>query len=254
MAHALDGTVAVVTGASSGIGRATALLLATNGAKVAAVARRADRLAELVGEIEGAGGAALAIEADIADASQAAFAIQRTIEFFGRLDTLVNNAGVMLLGPASDADPTDWQRMIDLNISGLMLSTRAALPHLAAAASSDPRHVADIVNISSTAGRVARSGAAVYAATKFAVGAFSEALRQEVTQQHVRVSIVEPGRTATELASHNKPAIVEMINTAFKMDDPLQAEDIADAVHYIVSRPRHVAINEILVRPTEQQY
>jgi len=254
MGKTLEGTVALVTGASSGIGRATTLLLAANGAKVAAAARRADLLAEVIGEIEGAGGTALAIEADIADPAQAAAAVERTVASYGRLDTLVNNAGVMLLGPAIEADPEDWRRMIDLNITALMLCTRAALPHLVAAAELEPRRVADIVNISSTAGRVARAGAGVYAATKFAVGAFSEVLRQEVTKQHVRVSLVEPGRTVTELASHNKPEIIEMIRTGFAMDDPLQAEDIADAVRYIVTRPRHVAVNEILVRPTEQQY
>ena len=132
--------------------------------------------------------------------------------------------------------------------------SHAALPHLIAAAKTEPRRVADLVNISSTAGRVARNGVAVYAATKFAVGAFSESLRQELAKQHVRVSLVEPGRTVTELAEHNKPEILAMIRANFAMDDPLQAEDIADAVHYVVSRPRHVAINEMLVRPTEQQY
>jgi NADP-dependent 3-hydroxy acid dehydrogenase YdfG len=250
----LEGTVALVTGASSGIGEATALTLAAHGAKVAIVARRADRLAELVTKIDAAGGVALAIAADITDTGRAREVVEKTVGAFGRLDTVVNNAGVMLLGPVHDADAADWQRMIDLNISALVQFSRQALPHLLAAAKNGPRNVADLVNISSTAGRVARPGTAVYAATKFAVGAFSEALRQEVTKQQVRVALVEPGRTDTELAEQNRPEILEMIRTNFAMDAPLQAADIADAVLYVVTRPRHVAVNEILVRPTEQQY
>jgi NADP-dependent 3-hydroxy acid dehydrogenase YdfG len=250
----LEGTVALVTGASSGIGHATALTLAAFGAKVGVVARRGDRLAELVKTIEAAGGAALALEADITDAASARDVVAKTVAAFGRLDTLVNNAGVMLLGPVREADPSEWSRMIELNLLALVTCTRAALPHLVAAAASGPRNVADVVNISSTAGRVARAGAAVYAATKFGVGAFSESLRQEVSKQFVRVGIVEPGRTVTELAEHNRPEVLENIRKGFAMNDPLQAADIADAVCYVVTRPRHVAVNEMLVRPTEQVY
>jgi len=250
----LAGTVALVTGASSGIGEATAFTLAANGAKVVAVARRGDRLNALVAKIQATGGTALALEADITDAKHSGDVVEKTVAEFGRLDVLVNNAGLMLLGPVADAEPGEWKRMLDLNVLALMNLSHAALPHLIAAAKTEPRRVADLVNISSTAGRVARNGVAVYAATKFAVGAFSESLRQELAKQHVRVSLVEPGRTVTELAEHNKPEILAMIRANFAMDDPLQAEDIADAVHYVVSRPRHVAINEMLVRPTEQQY
>jgi NADP-dependent 3-hydroxy acid dehydrogenase YdfG len=250
----LEGTVALVTGASSGIGEATALALAASGAKVTLVARRGDRLNALVSKIGTAGGTALALEADITDPARSREVVEKTVAQFSRLDVLVNNAGLMLLGPVGDADPSEWKRMVDLNVLALMNLSHAALPHLIAAAEKGPRQVADLVNISSTAGRVARNGVAVYSATKFAVGAFSESLRQELTKQHVRVSIVEPGRTVTELAEHNKPEILAMIRSNFKMDDPLQAEDIADAVLYVVSRPRHVAVNEMLVRPTEQQY
>ena len=250
----LAGTVALVTGASSGIGEATAFTLAANGAKVVAVARRGDRLNALVAKIQATGGTALALEADITDAKHSGDVVEKTVAEFGRLDVLVNNAGLMLLGPVADAEPGEWKRMLDLNVLALMNLSHAALPHLIAAAKTEPRRVSDLVNISSTAGRVARNGVAVYAATKFAVGAFSESLRQELAKQHVRVSLVEPGRTVTELAEHNKPEILAMIRANFAMDDPLQAEDIADAVHYVVSRPRHVAINEMLVRPTEQQY
>ena len=249
----LDGTVALVTGASSGIGAATAIALAADGAKVALAARRGDRLDDLVKRIEAAGGIALAIETDITDADRARETVERAARTFGRLDTVVNNAGVMLLGPIRDADIAEWQRMIELNVLALMHCTHAALPHLVAAAVSSPRKVADLVNISSTAGRIARAGGGVYNATKFAVGAFSEALRQEITKQHVRVALVEPGLTATELQGHNRPEIQDMIRTNFALEHPLQAEDIADAVRYIVTRPRHVAVNEMLVRPTEQQ-
>jgi NADP-dependent 3-hydroxy acid dehydrogenase YdfG len=250
----LADTVALVTGASSGIGEATAKRLAAEGAAVAVAARRIDRLEALVGEIEAAGGRALAIEADVTDRARAESLVERTVAELGRLDTVVNNAGVMLLGPAADADIEEWERMVDLNLKGLLYVAKAALPHLLKYADSEPRQVTDLVNISSVAGRRARAGSAVYNATKHGVGAFSEALRQEVTERHLRVSLVEPGAVLTELASHNRPEVQEGMKARFgAMADRLEAEDIADAIAYIVTRPRHVAINEILVRPTEQE-
>ena len=171
----------------------------------------------------------------------------------GRLDTLVNNAGVMLLGPAVGAPLSEWQRMVELNVLGLLYCAHAALPHLLRAAEDSPRRVADMVNISSVAGRVARNGSGVYNLTKHGVGAFSESLRQEVTGRHVRVSLVEPGATETELAGHNRPEVLETMRTRFAGIERMQAEDIADAITYIVTRPRHVAVNEILIRPTEQE-
>jgi NADP-dependent 3-hydroxy acid dehydrogenase YdfG len=249
----LDGTVALVTGASSGIGEATARRLAAEGAAVAVAARRVDRLERLVGEIEEVGGRALAIESDVTDRAQAEALVERTVEDLGRLDTVVNNAGVMLLGPAEEAPVEEWERMVDLNVKGLLYVAKAALPHLLRFADEAPRMVTDLVNISSVAGRRARSGSAVYNATKFGVGAFSEALRQEVTERHLRVSLVEPGAVATELAGHNRPAVLEEIKGRFGELERLEADDIADTISYIVTRPRHVAINEILVRPTEQQ-
>jgi NADP-dependent 3-hydroxy acid dehydrogenase YdfG len=249
----LDGTVALVTGASSGIGEATAKRLAAEGAAVAVGARRLDRLEKLVGEIADAGGTAVAIESDITDRAQAEDLVERTVKTLGRLDTVVNNAGVMLLGPALDAPVEEWERMVDLNVKGLLYVAKAAMPHLVKFADEAPRLVTDMVNISSVAGRRARSGSAVYNATKFAVGAFSEALRQEVTERHVRVSLVEPGAVITELSSHNRPEVLEEIKGRFGEIERLEATDIADAISYIVTRPRHVAINEILVRPTEQR-
>jgi NADP-dependent 3-hydroxy acid dehydrogenase YdfG len=249
----LDGTVALVTGASSGIGEATAKRLAAEGAAVAVGARRLDRLEKLVAEIADAGGTAVAIESDVTDRAQAEDLVERTVKTLGRLDTVVNNAGVMLLGPALEAPVEEWERMVDLNLKGLLYVAKAAMPHLIKFADEAPRLVTDMVNISSVAGRRARSGSAVYNATKFGVGAFSEALRQEVTERHVRVSLVEPGAVITELSSHNRPEVLEEIKGRFGALERLEADDIADAIAYIVTRPRHVAINEILVRPTEQR-
>jgi NADP-dependent 3-hydroxy acid dehydrogenase YdfG len=249
----LDGTVALVTGASSGIGEATAKRLAAEGAAVAVGARRLDRLEQLVAEIADAGGTAVAIESDVTDRAQAEDLVERTVKTLGRLDTVVNNAGVMLLGPSLDAPVEEWERMVDLNVKGLLYVAKAAMPHLVKFADEGPRLVTDMVNISSVAGRRARSGSAVYNATKFGVGAFSEALRQEVTERHVRVSLVEPGAVITELSSHNRPEVLEEIRGRFGAIERLEAADIADAISYIVTRPRHVAINEILVRPTEQR-
>jgi len=249
--RALEGTVALVTGASSGIGAATAATLAAHGAAVALAARRRDRLAELAAGITGQGGTALVLECDVTDQEQAAAAVDRTATELGRLDTLVNNAGLMLLGPAAGAPLAEWQQMVELNVLGLLYCAHAALPHLLRAAADGPRQVADMVNISSVAGRFARNGNGVYALTKFGMGAFSESLRQELAGQYVRVSLVEPGATATELASHNRPEILDSIRNQF--GQTMAAADIADAIGYIVTRPRHVAVNEMLIRPTEQQ-
>jgi NADP-dependent 3-hydroxy acid dehydrogenase YdfG len=249
----LQGTVALVTGASSGIGEATAVALAEQGATVAIAARRADRLDRLAATIADRGGKALAIEADVTSQEQAQVLVQRTVSELGRLDTLVNNAGVMLLGPAVDAPLEEWDQMVAINVQGLLYCAHAALPHLLSAAQDEPRQVADMVNISSVAGRIARNGSGVYNLTKHGVGAFSEALRQEVTGRHVRVSLVEPGAVATELQSHNRPQIQEQIEARFDGVELLQAQDVADAITFIVTRPRRVAVNEVLVRPTNQE-
>jgi NADP-dependent 3-hydroxy acid dehydrogenase YdfG len=252
MEPVLDGTVALVTGASSGIGAATASVLAGHGATVALAARRADRLDELAAGIRDRGGKALVIEADITDEKQATGAVERTVSEYGRLDTLVNNAGVMLLGPAVGAPLSEWQRMVELNVLGLLYCAHAALPHLIGAAQDSPRLVADMVNLSSVAGRITRNGSGVYNLTKHGVGAFSDSLRQELASRHVRVSLVEPGATTTELVTHNRPEVIESLRSQLGQQR-MSAYDIAEAIAFIVTRPAHVAVNEMLIRPTEQE-
>ena len=247
-ASPLSSTVAIVTGASSGIGEATALALAGAGATVALVARRGDRLEDLAGRI---GERAIPIVADITDPAVPARVIDQVVGATGRLDILINNAGVMLLGPIEDAPLQEWERMVDLNVRALIRCSHAALPHLLAAAADEPRRVADLVNISSVAGRVARNGSGVYNLTKWGVGAFSESLRQEVTSRHVRVGLIEPGATESELVEQNRPEIISSLTLGDL--EKLAAADIADAILYMVTRPRRMGVNEMLIRPTEQE-
>jgi NADP-dependent 3-hydroxy acid dehydrogenase YdfG len=245
----LDGKVAIITGASSGIGEATAEALAGEGAAVALVARRHDRLVELAGRIESAGGRALAIEADVSDHGQVEALIGQTAGQLGGLHILVNNAGLMLLGPVDGADVEQWRRMVDVNLLGLLYCTREALP---AIRDSGGGH---IVNVSSVAGRQATLGAAVYNMTKWGVTGFSEALRQEALHSNIRVTCIEPGFVDTELQGHNEhPMVIEATEKMREeIGDLLEAEDIARAILYAVSQPEHVAINEVLVRPTRQR-
>jgi NADP-dependent 3-hydroxy acid dehydrogenase YdfG len=250
MAESLSNTVALITGASSGIGQASALRLAASGARVALVARRAERLATLAADIRAKGGEAIAIAADIASARDAEDVVARTVAELGRLDTVVNAAGVMLNGPSVESPLSDWDRMVDVNFRGLMYVTKAALPHLLQAVGTSPRKVADVVNISSVGGRYAAPQVAIYSATKFAVNAATEAWRQEFTRQSLRFSVVEPGATTTEL--WNKEGQWEGFTAMFGQVERLLAEDIAEAVSYIVTNPRRVAVNEILIRPTDQ--
>jgi len=241
----LEGKVAAITGASSGIGEATAIALAGAGAKVSLAARRKDRLDALVEKI---GSGALAIETDIGDEDQARAFVQRTNDELGGLDIVVNNAGVMLLGPLLAQEGDDWRRMVDANILGLIYCSHAALAIMA------EQQSGHIVNISSVAGRIARAGSAVYNFTKWGVTGFSEALRQEAAYVNVRVTCVEPGFVDTELQGHNTLPIV--VEATQKMRDEigkvLDAEDIADAILYAVTRPEHMGVNEMLVRPTKQ--
>ena len=254
MSDSLTGTVALITGASSGIGAATARALAGRGAAVALVARRGDRLAEHVEAIRATGATALSVPADLTDAGQADAAVQRVVAELGRLDVVINNAGTMHPGPVADAPEGEWERMIAINIGGVLNVIRAALPHLTAAAGRGPRHVADLVNISSTGGRVARPGTGVYSLTKFGVNALSESMRQELLASRVRVGVIEPGTVATELASHTRDELREGIVRMTESIELLRPEDIADAVLYMVTRDRRVAVNELLVRAGEQTW
>lgn len=254
MSERLDGTVALVTGASSGIGEATARQLAGEGATVVLAARRKDRLEKLAAEIVFGGGKALVLAADVSKQSDAIAMVEQTVKTYGRLDTLVNNAGLMLLGNIQNADTAEWEQMINVNLKGLLYVSHAALPHLLKAAENSQRMVADLVNISSVAGRRARVGAGVYNATKFGVVAITESLRQEVTSRHVRVSVVEPGVVSTELAGHMKPETREQTMKPFAGITQLESDDIADIITFIVTRPWRSAINEVLVRPTEQAF
>lgn len=254
MSEVLAGTVALITGASSGIGAATARRLAGEGASVALVARRADRLEELARVIEKAGGTAVAIVADITTRAGAGAVVEQAVTAFGRLDTVVNNAGVMLIGPFADAPDGEWERMVKVNVLGLLYVSKAALPHLIKAANDDPRHTADLVNISSSAGRVARPGTAVYNLTKFGVNGFTEALRQEMQPHRVRVSVIEPGNVETELASHTRSELRAGVEAQTGSIEKLQPEDIADAVAYIVTSKRRVAVNEVFVRAADQSW
>lgn len=247
MAQQLVGKIALITGASSGIGEATAVALAEQGAAVAIAARRLDRLEALKGKLEADGATVLTLELDVTDEAACSAAVDRTVAELGDLDIVVNNAGVMLLGPIEGADTQDWRRMIDTNVYGLMYLTHAAVPHLLT------RGGGDIVQVSSVAGRVARAGSGVYNATKFAVNAFSESLRQELTTRGVRVTMVEPGAVATELQSHITHADTKAgIERWIAGMRPLQADDIARAVVYAVTQPSHVSVNELLIRPTDQ--
>jgi clavulanate-9-aldehyde reductase len=242
----LNGRVVAVTGASSGIGEATALACAQAGASVALAARRTERIEALAKRIEDEGGQALPITADVADEAQARTFVERTASELGRLDALVNNAGVMLLGPIAGAPTEEWRRMIDVNVFGVLYCTHAALPVMKEQGSGH------IVTVSSVAGRFARPGSGVYNLTKFGVGAFSEALRQEVALEGIRVTLIEPGFVATELQGHNRPEIQEAIRNIVNDEDPLRAEDIANGILYAIGSPPNVAVNEILIRPAGQ--
>jgi NADP-dependent 3-hydroxy acid dehydrogenase YdfG len=243
----LDGKVAVVTGASSGIGEATAEALAAEGAAVVVAARREERLADLTRRIEEGGGRVLAATCDVTDEAQAHGLIRRAEDEFGRVDILVNNAGVMLLSTVGKGLSDEWRRMFDVNVLGLLYATDAAIETM------KRQGGGHLVNVSSVAGRkVTRDSSGVYAGSKFAVGAISEGLRQELLQDNIRVTIVEPGAVATELTDHitdedAREALGGLLNLEI-----LQAEDIANAIVYAVTQPQRVSVNEILIRPTQQ--
>jgi clavulanate-9-aldehyde reductase len=246
MTFDLSSQVVAITGASSGIGEATALACARAGATVALAARRSERIEALARQIVEQGGRAIAVPTDVGEEAQAQAFIARAHEELGRLDVLVNNAGVMLLGPIENAPTEEWREMIHANVFGVLYCTHAALPLMRAQGSGH------VVNISSVAGRIARAGSGVYNLTKFGVGAFSESLRQEAVPLGVRVTLIEPGAVATELAGHNRPEVREQIAKRFGDITILEAEDIANAILYAIGQPPHVSVNEVLIRPSGQ--
>jgi NADP-dependent 3-hydroxy acid dehydrogenase YdfG len=243
----LSGQVVAITGASSGIGEATALAAAQAGAAVALAARRAERIEALARRIEDGGGRAIAVPTDVSDEAQARAFVARTIDELGQLDALVNNAGVMLLGPVAGASTDEWRRMIDANVYGVIYCTHAAIDHLI------ERGRGHVVTVGSVAGVRASAGSAVYNLTKFGVNAFSEALRQEVAEHNVRVTVVNPGAVSTELREHLSPELQQSQRDRLSGVTQLAATDIANTIIYALGQPEHVSLNEILVRPTRQQ-
>jgi len=239
----LDGRKILITGASSGIGEATADAIVREGGAVALGARRKDRLEEIAGKLDGD---AYAIEADISDEGQARSLVEQATEQMGGLDGLVNNAGVMLLGPLQGADPDEWRTMVNVNCLGLLYCTHYALPLIRDGGGGD------VVNVSSVAGRTAALGSGVYNMTKWGVVGYSESLRQEGAHIGVRVTCVEPGFVETELQGHNEnPMVIERIEKVKEQTGKvLEAADIANAIVYALAQPKHVSINEILVRPS----
>jgi NADP-dependent 3-hydroxy acid dehydrogenase YdfG len=250
----LTGAVALVTGASSGIGAATARRLANEGAAVALVARRRHRLEEVAADIVGVGRAALIVEADITDPESAEQAVTLTLDRLGRLDILINGAGIMLLGTALHTRLGEWDRMIELNIEALLHVTHAAVPHLIDAASTSDRRVADIVNVGSAAARAPQAGSSVYAMTKLGLSGFTESLRQELVVERVRVSLVEPDTVATELIEHLDDLTRDEARRQAYSVDALLPDDVADAIAYIVTRERRVAVNQLVLRAGEQSW
>jgi NADP-dependent 3-hydroxy acid dehydrogenase YdfG len=243
----LSGQVVAVTGASSGIGEAIARAAARAGAAVSLAARRLDRIQAIAADIVTAGGKALAVQTDVGEEDQARVFVQQTQQAFGRLDVLVNNAGLMLLGPIENAPTDEWRRMIHVNVFGVLYCTHAALPVMREQGSGH------IVNVSSVAGRVARAGSGVYNLTKWGVGGFSEALRQEAVDMGVRVTLIEPGVVATELTSHMRPEVLEQLHQRFSGVTPLAAEDVSNAIMFAIGQPPNVSVNEVLIRPSRQQ-
>jgi NADP-dependent 3-hydroxy acid dehydrogenase YdfG len=243
----LSGQVVAITGASSGIGEATALAAVEAGAAVALAARRTERIEALAQRINEGGGRAIAVTTDVSDEAQARAFIDRTIDELGQLDALVNNAGVMLLGPVAGASTDQWRRMIDANVYGVIYCTHAVVDHLIR------RGRGHVVTVGSVAGVRASAGSSVYNLTKFGVNAFSEALRQELAEHNVRVTVINPGAVTTELREHLDPELQAAQRARMEGVTPLEATDIANAIIYALGQPDHVSLNEILVRPTKQE-
>ena len=247
MGNNIEGKVVVITGASSGLGEATARMLSAQGAVVVLGARRVDRIEALAKELSDAGGKALALRTDVTRAADVQRLVDAAVEKFGRVDVLVNNAGLMPSSPLERLKIDDWDRMIDVNIKGVLYGIAAALPHMKA------QKGGHIVNVSSVAGHKVRAGTAVYSATKHAVRVLTEGLRQEVKPYDIRTTIVSPGAVATELPDSITESDVQAGVKAF-YEIAIPVDSFARAVVYALSQPDDVDINEILFRPTKQEY
>ena len=243
----IEGKVVVITGASSGLGEATARMLSAHGAIVVLGARRLDRIEALAGELARAGGRALALQTDVTRAAEVQRLVDTAVEKFGRIDVIINNAGLMPSSPLERLRIDDWDRMIDVNIKGVLYGIAAALPHM------QRQKGGHIVNVSSVAGHRVRAGTAVYSATKHAVRVLTEGLRQEVKPYDIRTTIVSPGAVATELPDSITEADVQAGVKAF-YEIAIPADSFARAVVFALSQPDDVDINEILFRPTKQEY
>jgi NADP-dependent 3-hydroxy acid dehydrogenase YdfG len=247
MGNNIEGKVVVITGASSGLGEATARMLSAHGATVVLGARRVERIDALAAELARAGGKALALGTDVTRSAEVQRLVDAAVEKFGRIDVIVNNAGLMPHSPLERGKVEDWDRMIDVNIKGVLYGIAAALPHMKAQRSGH------IINVSSVAGHKVRPGIAVYAATKFAVRVISEGLREEVTPYNIRTTIISPGAVMSELPdSVTEPDIAESVRNLYKIAIP--AESFANMVAFAISQPEDVDINEILFRPTKQEF
>ncbi|MBY5831115.1 SDR family oxidoreductase [Rhizobium ruizarguesonis] len=244
----IDGKIALVTGASSGIGAATALKLAEAGAKVGIAARRIDKLADLKKEIVSKGGEVLVIEMDVVDPAAVEAGVKKLVGAYGSIDILVNNAGLMPLSDVDQFKVDEWHRMVDVNVKGLLNTTAAVLPQMI------NQHSGHIFNMSSIAGRKVFKGLSVYCATKHAVAAFSDGLRMEVGQKHnIRVTCIQPGAVATELYDHiTEPGYIKQMDDLAKQMTFLQGADIGDTIVFAAQAPSHVNVAELFVLPVEQ--
>lgn len=247
MSENIEGKVVVITGASSGLGEATARLLSAQGARVALGARRVERLQALAGELSGRGGQAIAVATDVINRDQVKGLVEAAVRAFGRIDVMINNAGIMPQAPLERLKVDEWDQMIDVNIKGVLYGIAAALPHM------QRQKAGHIINVSSVAGHKVGPGFAVYSATKHAVRALSEGLRQEVKPYNIRTTVISPGAVATELPeSVAEPDVAERVRTFYEAN-AIPADSFARAVAFAISQPDEVDINEILFRPTRQE-
>jgi len=248
MSHNIQGRVVAITGASSGLGEASARLLSAEGATVVLGARRVERIRSLADELTGRGGKALAVATDVTQCEQVRKLVDTAVQAYGRIDVMLNNAGLMPLSPLDRLKVDEWDQMIDVNIKGVLYGIAAALPHM------QRQKAGHIINVSSVAGHKVRAGGAVYAATKHAVRALSEGLRQEVKPYNIRTTVISPGVVVTELPnSATEPDVAANLRKMYG-EIGIPADSFARAVVYAMSQPEDVDINEILFRPTRQEY